>query len=431
MRGAATRDFKKKNIIDYEIEDLLDLASRHEDWMDKKCLNLYAASNILNAPTRRMLGSTMASRVAEGDVGGKFYQMGVEFLEELERVAMEGLKHLYGCDWAEPRVLSGTMANIGVELALTKPGDFIMSISLSAGSHTSHTSVGFPVFYGLHVVDIPFDGIKMDIDLDQFETVLRQMESKPKLVILGGSLFVFKLPIREVRSLLDRYSPETTLIFDAAHVDGLIVGGAYPNPLKDGASIISGSTYKSLGGPPGGFIVGNGQALFKKVKRAVYPGLTTCAHYNRIGALAVTCLGLMKHGKKYAGQIVRNSRALGAALDRNGVRIVGKDRGFSDTHQVLVSLEGQKATAPEIGRKLADANIITSPQLLPNEPREHVRNPKGIRLGTQELTRLGMKEPEMDKVAGFMAAVMVENQNPWEVASQVAEFRSAFDGPYF
>ena len=164
MQTAHVRQIKKKKITEYKIDDLLSIVDRHEDWIDKNCLNLYAASNILNAPTRRMLGSTIASRVAEGDVGGKFYQMGVEFLEELERVAIEGLKYLYGSDWAEPRVLSGTMANIGVELALTKPGDTIMSISLSSGSHTSHTSVGFPVFFGLNVVDIPFDGKRMDIE---------------------------------------------------------------------------------------------------------------------------------------------------------------------------------------------------------------------------------------------------------------------------
>lgn len=431
MQTAHVRQIKKKKITEYKIDDLLSLVDQHEDWMDKKCLNLYAASNILNTPTRRVLGSTIASRVAEGDVGGKFYQMGVEFLEELERVAIEGLKYLYRSNWAEPRVLSGTMANIGVELALTKPGDTIMSISLSSGSHTSHTSVGFPVFFGLNVVDIPFDGEKMDIDLDKFEDNLKSMKTKPKIVILGGSLFVFKLPIKEVRDLLSRYSPETTLVFDAAHVDGLIAGGAYPNPLDDGASIISGSTYKSLGGPPGGFIVGNDEVLYKKIKRSVYPGLTTCAHYNRIGALAVTCLGLMKHGQEYANQVVRNSRALGSALSKAGVQVIGKHRRFSDTHQVLVSLEGQEVTAPEMGRKLADANIITSPQLLPSEPRGNVRNPKGIRLGTQELTRLGMKEADMNTVASLMASVMVKDRNPLEVASEVSEFRKRFDGPYF
>ena len=431
MQTAHVRQIKKKKITEYKIDDLLSLVDQHEDWIDKNCLNLYAASNILNAPTRRVLGSTIASRVAEGDVGGKFYQMGVEFLEELERVAIEGLKYLYGCNWAEPRVLSGTMANIGVELALTKPGDTIMSISLSSGSHTSHTSVGFPVFFGLNVVDIPFDGEKMDIDLDKFEDILKSMKTKPKIVILGGSLFVFKLPIKEVRDLLSRYSPETILVFDAAHVDGLIVGGAYPNPLDDGASIISGSTYKSFGGPPGGFIVGNDEVLYKKIKRSVYPGLTTCAHYNRIGALAVTCLGLMKHGQEYANQVVRNSRALGSALSKEGVQVIGKHRRFSDTHQVLVSLEGQEVTAPEMGRRLADANIISSPQLLPSEPRGNVRNPKGIRLGTQELTRLGMKEADMNTVASLMASVMVKDRNPLEVASEVSEFRARFDGPYF
>ena len=326
------RTIDKKAVTDYRIEELIGLLDKHETWLDKRCLNLYAASNILNAPTRRMLGSTIASRVAEGDVGGKFYQMGVEYMEELERVAQEGLKHLYRANWAEPRVLSGTMANIGVELGLTKPGDTIMSISLSSGSHTSHTSVGFPVFYGLNVVDIPFDGEKMDIELDKLEEILKTMPDKPKVMILGGSLFVFQLPLKEVRALLDKYSPETVLVFDAAHVDGLIVGGAYPNPLMNGASIISGSTYKSLGGPPGGFIVGSDMEEYKRVKRAVYPGLTTCSHYNRIGALAVTCLGLIDHGQSYADQVVRNAKALGAALDGRGVNVVGKARGYSQTH---------------------------------------------------------------------------------------------------
>ena len=426
-----SREIDRKNVTDYSVDDLLSILDRHEEWTDRKCLNLYAASNILNAPARRMLGSTIGTRVAEGEVGKKCYQMGVEYLEEIERVALEGLKHLYRAEWADCRVHSGTLANIAVELAFCSPGDTIMSISLSSGSHTSHTRVGFPVFFGLNVVDIPFDRRKMNVDLVELETILRTAPSKPKLLILGGSLFLFRFPVKAVRDLLDKYSPETLIVFDAAHVDGIIAGGAYPNPLDDGASIITGSTYKTLGGPPGGFIVGRDDSLYKKVKRAVYPGLTTNYHYNRIGALAVTCLSLMRHGKTYAKQIVLNSRKMGATLNSKGFTIVGKENGYSDTHQVLIELKENGIRAPEAGRILADANILTSPQLLPSEPPENVRDPRGIRIGTQELTRLGMKEAEMEAVAGFMAEVLIDKKDTQEIGEKVAKFREKFPEPMF
>jgi glycine hydroxymethyltransferase len=432
QRPIETRQIDQKPISDYEVQDLLDLLERQEKWFDQSCLVMYAASNHLSSAQRRMLGSTIASRVAEGDVGKKFYQMGTEFLDEFERVAVEGLKELYGSQWADCRIQSGTLANIAVELGTTRPGDTIMSISLSAGSHTSHTSVGFPVFYGLNIVDIPFDDENVNVDLDRLESVLKKQEPKPKLLILGGSLFLFHFPVKEVRALLDRYSPETVLLFDAAHVDGLIVGGAYPNPLLDGADIISGSTYKTFGGPPGGFVVGNSEELYKKVKRAIYPGITTSYHYNRVGALAVTCLNLLKHAKTYTPQIIKNAQALGAALDARGVNIVGRDLGYTQTHQVLIyTSEGDDMRSKEAGALLADANIITSPQLMPSEARKAVRNPRGIRIGTQELTRLGMKEKEMQVAADFIADVLIDKKAPSEIAPQVTDFRVQFPGPLF
>ena len=195
QRPIDTRQIDQKPIRSYEVQDLLDLVERHEKWFDQSCLVMYAASNHLNPAQRRMLGSTIASRVAEGDVGKKFYQMGTEFLDEFERVAVEGLKELYGSEWADCRIQSGTLANVAVELGTTRPGDTIMSISLSAGSHTSHTSIGFPVFYGLNIVDIPFDDENVNVDLDRLESLLKEQEPKPKLLILGGSLFLFRFPV--------------------------------------------------------------------------------------------------------------------------------------------------------------------------------------------------------------------------------------------
>lgn len=420
------KNIDKKEITAYRVQDLLSLLDRQERWVDRTCINFMAGTNVPSASARRMLGGTSCSRAAEGDIGKKFFQVGVEYLEEIERVAVEALKYLYHAEWADCRVQSGTLANVAVEIALCSPGDTIMSISLSSGSHTSHTRVGFPVFYGLNVVDVPFDNEKIDIDLDKLERVLKELNPKPKMMVLGGSLFLFQLPVKEVRALLDQHSPETVLVFDAAHVNGIIAGGAYPRPLDDGAQIMTASSYKSLGGPPGGFIVGNDIPLFRKVKRAVYPGLTTNFHYHRIGALAVTCLELIDHGRPYAEQIVRNSRALGAALDSRDFNVVGKERGYSDTHQILVALPEGGIKAFDAGNMLADANIITSPQLLPTEPPENVRNPRGIRFGTQEVTRWGMREAEMGKAADFIADVLLKKADPCEVGKEVAEFRGRF-----
>jgi glycine hydroxymethyltransferase len=339
---------------------------------------------------------------------------------------------MFDAEWADCRIQSGTLANTAVELAFTKPGDTVMSISLSAGSHTSHTSLGFPVFYGLNIVDIPFDNKNINVDLPKLEEVLKTMEVKPKLLILGGSLFVFRFPVKEIRALLDKYSPETILMFDAAHVDGLIVGGGYPNPLDDGADLITGSTYKALGGPAGGFVVGRKPEIFKKVKRAIYPGITTSYHSSRLGALAAGLIALNKVRFEYSPLIVKNAKALGAALSAKGFNIVGKDIGFSQTHQILIEMpESETYRSVEVGRELEDAYIITSPQLLPWEPRNVVRNPLGIRLGTQEVTRNGMKEKDMATIADFMAQVVLEKKNSKSVAEQVEKFRKSFTEPMF
>jgi Glycine/serine hydroxymethyltransferase len=425
------RIINQKPISEYTIEDLESIADRHEKWFDESCIVLYAASNHLNPVQRRILGSTAATRVAEGEVNKKFYQMGTQFVNEMERVAVEGMKKLFHAEWADCRIQSGTLANIAVELAITKPGDTIMSITLSAGSHTSHTSLGFPVTYGLNVVDIPFDNENINVDLEKFEETLKNMAVKPKLLILGGSLFVFRFPVKEVRALLDKYSPDTVLLFDAAHVDGLIAGGAYPNPLDDGADLISGSTYKSLGGPAGGFVVGKSQELHKKVRRAIYPGVTTSYHSGRLGALAATCISLLKVADTYAPQVVRNAKAFGAALDAKGFTVIGKNHGYTDTHQILISMPEGDFRSAEAGRLLEDAYIITSPQLLPWEPREAVRNPLGIRLGTQEVTRNGMKEKDMETIAAFMAEIIYEKKDPRTVAVKVELFRKSFTNPMY
>ena len=431
MQQYEDRVINPKAIEDYTLADLEAICDRHEKWFDNSCIVLYAASNHLNPVQCRLLGSTAATRVAEGEVDKKFYQTGTQFVNEMERVAVEGMKKLFKANWADCRVQSGTLANIAVELAVTKPGDTIMSITLSAGSHTSHTDLGFPVSYGLKVVDIPFDGDNMNVDLPKLEEILKTMAEKPKLLILGGSLFLFRFPIKEVRALLDKYSPDTVLLFDAAHVDGLIAGGAYPNPLDEGADLISGSTYKTLGGPAGGFVVGRSPELHKKVKRAIYPGVTTSYHSGRLAALAATCVSLLQVGSDYAPQVVKNAQAFGAALNAKGFNVIGQNHGYSQTHQVLISLPDGTFRSREAGRLLEEAYIITSPQLLPWEPKDAVRNPLGIRLGTQEVTRNGMKEKDMATIAGFMAEVIYDHREPREVAARVEQFRRSFTAPMY
>lgn len=403
-----------------EIEMIYELVQQHEGWIDKSCLNLYPASNIMSERARAMLASTMATRVAEGDIGKK-YQSGTKYLEQIEVLATDLVKQLYHANFAECRILSGTMANAVVFAALTEPGDTIMALSIPAGGHISHNKLGVAGLLRLIIQPLPFDPEAMNIDVVAFRR--RVVEIRPRIVILGGSLMLFPPPIQDIRDALDGL--DTIIMFDISHVSGLVAGQRFPNPLAEGSGILTSSTYKTLPGPPGGFIACNDQAIFRKIRRATFPGMTASSRCNNMAALAITCIEMLKFGTEYAAQIVENSKSLARELDAQGFEVLGKRQGYSETHQIALDVS-DLGGGHRCAKLLESGNIIVNKNLLFHDSPRMASQPSGLRVGTQEVTRLGMQEKEMRQIAAFISSVLLHETDQARVATKVRAFRSRY-----
>jgi glycine hydroxymethyltransferase len=273
----------------------------------------------------------------------------------------------------------------------------------------------------LRIRDIPFDKENMNLDTTEFARVLEDI--RPKLIVLGGSLVLFPYPLEDIHKIVE--DTGCIIHYDGAHVAGLVAGGEFQDPLREGVDVFTTSTYKTLGGPPGGLVLCNDEEIAKRIDKAAFPGMTASIHYNRIAAMAVVLAEFLEFGSEYAKQTVRNAKELAMALDREGFDVLCKRKGFTRSHQVAVdvsTLGGGK----ESSVRLEEANIICNDNLLPRDSLEMVRNPSGLRLGVQELTRLGMKEKEMRQVVEFMSRVLRDKENPKRIATEVEEYRKNY-----
>jgi glycine hydroxymethyltransferase len=236
---------------------------------------------------------------------------------------------------------------------------------------------------------------------------LLQLE-KPKLLIFGSSFIPFPQPVREVSSMAD---DDAVCVYDGSHVMGLLAGGEFQDPLREGCSLLLGSTHKSLPGPQGGLILGNNEEVFKRVSSQIHPGIIDNVHWNRVAALAMSLLEMMQFGKAYAQAIVKNSQALGRGLAERGIQVKGAALGYSKSHQVL--LDCDKAKAELYAKRLEESNIIID---------------NGGRVGTAEATRMGMGPAEMDQIAELMSMVILGKKpadfTKKKVRSLIKDFRT-------
>jgi len=402
------------------MENLLRLIHDHEDYTDQRCLQLYPATNRMSENVRGLLSSTIGSRPAEGDPGDR-YQTGMTYIDALDRLADSLLRELYDASGSEIRVLSGSMANGLVFNALTQPGDTILAPPVVAGGHISHHAMGVAGYHGLRTVEIGFDNDAMNVDWESLADLVRKHH--PRLIILGQSLCLFPPPFERIQEIMAQ--TDAVFHYDRAHVSGLIAGKAFPNPLEHGFSVLTSSSYKTFPGPPGGFILTNDETIHQRIKRATFPGFTANYHCNRVAALAATCLEMLRYGRDYAGQILKNSKTLAECLDQHGFNVLGKNFGFTKTHQIALDVSGIGGGA-WCARQLEQAHILCNKNLIPGDNPKQVKNPSGLRMGTQEVTRLGMKETEMGTIADMIARVLLEKINPLTERKEVEAFRSSF-----
>ncbi len=416
---AAGLDISRPDAIHANIDTLV---AENRDIHDRSGINLNPATNIMNPKAEAMLSAGLGSRPSLGYPGDK-YEMGLEAIERIEVITAELAARIFDADFAEIRVGSGALANLYTFMATTRPGDAIIVPPPEIGGHVTHHAAGAAGLYGVDIHTAPIDAANYTVDLDATRALA--LEIKPKLITIGGSLNLYPHPVAELRAIADEVG--AVLMFDAAHQCGIIAGGAWPNPLNDGAHVMNMSTYKSLGGPPGGLIVGNDADVMQKIDAVAFPGLTANFDVAKSAALAITLLDWLEYGEAYAGMMVATSIALAKAFSDEGLDVFSSDQGQTGSHQFAL----RAATAgggQTLAKKLRQSNILTCGIGLPEAPVEGDMN--GLRFGTPELARIGMTPDDMPELAKLVARAVTTN-DPGSCARDVTAFRSRFQGLHF
>lgn len=403
-----------------ELVRVLELTRAHNRWRRLETINLIPSENVMSPLAEAAYMTDMMHRYAEGKPKKRYYQ-GLTYVDEVELLVMELMSRLFKVRYVEPRPISGTIANATVFRVLGKPGDKALIAPVQAGAHVSHTRFGTLGALGIEHVEMPFDQDKWNVDVDK---AVKMIESvRPAFVTLGGSVYMFPHPTREIAQAA--HSVSVKLVHDVAHVLGLIAGGVWSNPIHEGADVITSSTHKTFPGPQGGVIMTDDEELYKEVSKVVFPWFLSNHHLHRLPATAVTAVEMMVFGEEYAKQIVKNAVAFAEACVEEGFKVPTEHLGFTKSHMFVIDVRGLGGGA-KAATLLEQANIIVNKNLLPWDPPEAVKDPSGIRLGTPEMTRLGMKEEDFREVAKFMREVLIEGKPPEEVRKKVVEFRKNF-----
>ena len=392
-----------------------------------EAIPLIASENIISPAVREALLSDFGNRYAEGWPGERVYA-GCAHIDKVEVECMRLAKRLFRAEFADVRPISGVVANLAVYSGFSDPGDVMMAPSIPAGGHISHGkrehSGTAGLVHGLEIEFYPFDAVEMSIDVDATKKKVRALKKAgraPKIAMFGGSLFLFPHPVSELASFFK--SHKTHINYDAAHVAGLIAGGKFQDPLREGVDTMTLSTHKTLFGPQGGLVLGHKRDA-ETIKRAVFPGLTSSHHIHHMAAKAVAFAEALEFGRAYASQVVSNARRLAGELCARGFTVLGERRGFTESHQVAVDV-WDHADGGSVEMLLERANIIVNRQLIPGDikaGRDYMR-PGGIRIGVSEVTRLGMRGAEMAEIADLIKAVIIDKQDHARVRAAARALR--------
>ena len=377
-----------------EILNFENIAKEHTQYM-RNSINLIASENVTSVEVTEALCTDFAHRYAEGQAFERLYE-GCQYVDLIEDKTKKLSCQLFDCDYANVQPVSGVTANLAAFFGFAKPGEKVMALEVPSGGHISHADVSAAGIRGLKTVFHPLDQNVMNIDIDAMNKKI--LEEKPEIILFGGSLFLFPHPVKEAREAADEVGAK--IMYDAAHVLGLIAGGQFQQPLKEGADLMMGSTHKTFPGPQGGIILSHEENA-DIIDNAVFPGVVSNHHLHHLLGLGIATAEMLEFGEDYAKQTVKNAQALGQAMYERGFDVLCEDLGFTQSHQIAVNLTNIRS-ASDIARELADNNVILNKNLLPGDNRDNSDDPSGIRIGTQEITRRGLKEKEMDEVAEFM-----------------------------
>ena len=406
---------------------VLEAVRKNEEWRGKRCINLLAPEAPTSPAVRRLLSAEIGTRAAEGHIGRvNRWFAGTQYIDEVESLCTELLKRAFGCRYADYRLMGSMLGNLAVYHALTLPGDTIMSVPQPYGGHSSNRLDGPAGLRGLNIVDIPFDPVEMEVDLDAYARVARR--EKPRLVALGMSMILFPLPVREMSAVAAEWGGN--FFYDGAHQAGLIAAGQFQNPLNEGAAVLTGSAGKTFSGPQSGIILWNDPQLTRPITEAIFPVLVATHQVNRVAALAVSAAEFLEFGRAYMAQIVKNSQALAKALDERGIPVLAAKRGYTQSHQVIANVKSFGGGLEAAGN-LSEANLITNKNLIPEDKPEDWDRPSGLRIGTIEITRLGLMEKDMPAIADFFERVLVKREPTATVRRDVEDFRLPLQTFYY
>ena len=356
----------------------------------RRNLELIASENIVSEPVMAAMGTVLTNKYAEGYPGKRYYG-GCQCVDEVEALAIERAKKLFGCDYANVQPHSGAQANMAVFIAMLKPGDTVMGMNLDHGGHLTH---GSPVnFSGLYFNIVPY-GVNDEgyIDYDELERIA--VEAKPKLIIAGASAYCRTIDFKRFREVADKVG--AYLMVDMAHIAGLVAAGLHPSPIPY-ADVVTTTTHKTLRGPRGGMILANQAAADKfNFNKAIFPG-TQGGPLEHIIAAKAVCFGeaLKPEFKTYQEQVVKNAAVLAESLKNEGFKIL---TGGTDNHLMLVDLRGMEISGKELQNRCDEVYITLNKNTVPNDPRSPFVT-SGVRIGTPAVTSRGLKEEDMKVIA--------------------------------
>ena len=424
----------KKSANRESYKKVFSMLKDHNKWFEDS-IPLIASENIPSPAVREAIISDFGNRYAEGWPGERVYA-GCVYIDKVEIECMRLAKKLFKAEFADVRPVSGVVANLAIYSAFSNPGDIMLAPSIPAGGHISHGkkehSGTAGLVHGLEIEFYPFDAEEMTIDVDKTKQKVKDLKKAsrlPKIAMFGGSLFLFPHPVKELSDFLKSY--DMHINYDGAHVAGLIAGGEFQDPIREGADTMTMSTHKTLFGPQGGLVLGK-ESHAEGIKKAMFPGLTSSHHIHHMAAKAVAFAEALEFGKDYAKQVIKNAKTLAESLNDFGFKVLGESRGFTKSHQIAVNVldysDGGKVEAD-----LEKANIIVNRQLIPGDIKagRNYFHPGGIRLGVSEITRLGMKQSDMKDVASFIKQVVIDKKDSKKLLPKVKSFRKDFQKVHF
>ena len=361
-----------------EVLEFERIMKEHTNYM-RNSINLIASENITSSDVTEAVASDLAHRYAEGQSHERLYE-GCQYIDEIEDRVIDLSKKLFNVDYANVQPISGVTANLAAFFGYSDYGDKLMALDVPYGGHISHAKVSAA-------------GI--------------------------ASLFLFPHPVKEAREAADEVGAK--IMYDGAHVLGLIAGGQFQQPIAEGADLMMGSTHKSFPGPQGGIILSHKENK-EVIDNAVFPGVVSNHHLHHLAGLGIASAEMLEFGQDYAKQIVKNSKALAQSLYERGFDVLCEELGFTESHQLAINVSNIRS-ASDIAHDLANNDVILNKNLLPGDNVDDSDNPSGLRIGTQEITRRGLKEKEMDEVAEFIKRVAVDKEN---IKDEVREFMDQY-----